>query len=131
VVSVDAALADAAATLTGNLVRTAEDVEPTLERVRRIPGVLGVLIIKDRRVGLVGEFPELARVQDSRFLDKITGHFRRPDMGAPGVPGAGQSAEGAQGAQGAEGPQDAPDVPGEPREGGDLLEPRGGFRLPG
>jgi ApbE superfamily uncharacterized protein (UPF0280 family) len=79
VVSSDAALADAAATLSGNLVESPDDVEPTLERVRAIPGVRGVLIVKDRRVGLAGDFPELTRVRDPKFLEKITGDFRRPD----------------------------------------------------
>jgi uncharacterized protein len=79
VVASDAALADAAATLTGNLVKSPGDVEPTLERVRGIPGVQGVLIVKDRRVGLAGEVPELKRVRDPKFLEKITGDFRWPD----------------------------------------------------
>jgi len=106
VVAADAALADAAATLTGNLVKSADDVEPVLERVRGIPGVRGVLIVKDRRVGVAGDFPELTRVRDPGFLDKITGDFRRPE-----VPGEGR--------------------PGGPKGGRDLLEPRGGFRLSG
>jgi ApbE superfamily uncharacterized protein (UPF0280 family) len=119
VIAPEAALADAAATLAGNLVRGMDDVEPTLERIRAIQGVRGVLIIKDRRVGLAGEFPELIRVQDPKFLDKITGDFRRPDQAEPrkrkgpkGEAGKGEAAK--------------------PGEGpGDLLEPRGGFRLPG
>lgn len=107
VAAADAALADAAATLAGNLVRSAEDVEPTLERITAIPGIQGVLIVKDRRVGLAGSFPELIRVRDPRFVDKITGDFRRPKPGA--------AAGGAR----------------ETDRGGPLLEPRGGFRLPG
>jgi len=125
VVAPDAALADAAATLTGNLVRSMDDVEPTLERIRTIPGVQGVLIIKDRRVGLAGDFPELIRVRDSNFLDKITGVFRKP-----GFPGP--KAEGSQaGLPQASGPQaERPRKPGRTSGPEDLLEPRGGFRLP-
>ncbi|MBN1837079.1 MAG: UPF0280 family protein [Spirochaetales bacterium] len=115
VVAPDAALADAAATLAGNLVKSLEDVEAALERVRAIPGVQGVLIVKDRRVGLAGDFPELTRVRDPKFLDKITGEFRRPERD----PASGDRAGGDDGANG------------DDRANGDgFLEPRGGFRLP-
>jgi hypothetical protein len=123
VVALDAALADAAATLAGNLVRTVEDVEPTLERVRSIEGVQGVLIIKDRRVGLAGDFPELIRVRDPKFLDKITGEFRRPDGSGRDGGAVGAGGEGGAGAGGGAAPSAG--------ESDNRLEPRGGFRLPG
>jgi len=71
VVAVDAALADAAATLAANLVRGAEDVQGALERVSRIPGVAGLLIVKDGRVGVAGELPELVRHEDPATGAKI------------------------------------------------------------
>jgi len=73
---------------------------------------VAALIVKDRRVGLAGSFPELIRVRDPRFVDKITGDFRRPEPGA--------TATGAPGAAARETDRAGP-----------LLEPRGGFRLPG
>lgn len=61
VVAKDTALADAAATLAANLVRRIDDVNPALERVCSVAGVLGVLIVKDDRVGLAGRLPRLIR----------------------------------------------------------------------
>jgi ApbE superfamily uncharacterized protein (UPF0280 family) len=76
VVSRDACLADAAATLAGNLVRRPEDIEPALERVGAIAGVLGVLIIEEDRVGMLGALPQLVRQGDPAFPEKITRHPR-------------------------------------------------------
>ena len=63
VVAKDAALADAAATQAANLVRTAEDVDAALERIAGIDGILGVLIVKDDRIGLAGRLPQLVRAR--------------------------------------------------------------------
>ncbi len=72
VFSEDTALADAAATLAANLVSTEADIEPALERVGSIPGILGVLIIKGDKLGMTGELPPLVRHEDPRFQSKIT-----------------------------------------------------------
>ncbi len=64
------ALADAAATLAANRVRTVDDVEPTLERVMAIPGIEGVLIVKDDRVGVAGDLPRLVKCDDPDFALK-------------------------------------------------------------
>ena len=61
VVAQDAALADAAATQTANLVRTVDDVDAALERVAGIEGIAGVIIVKDDRIGLAGRVPQLIR----------------------------------------------------------------------
>lgn len=61
VVAKDAALADAAATQAANLVKTIDDVEPALNRIARIEGVDGVVIVKDGQVGLAGKLPELVK----------------------------------------------------------------------
>ena len=63
VVAPDAALADAAATQAANLVRTIEDVDPTLECIAAIEGVEGVMIVKNDRVGLAGQLPPLTKVR--------------------------------------------------------------------
>jgi ApbE superfamily uncharacterized protein (UPF0280 family) len=70
IVARDGALADAAATLAGNCVRSAEDIEPALERIMAIPGVRGVLLVKEDRVGIAGDLPPLVRVEDPGFMDK-------------------------------------------------------------
>ena len=63
IVAKDAALADAAATEAGNLVKTVDDVDAALERILRIEGVDGVLLVKDDRVGLAGRLPQLVRTR--------------------------------------------------------------------
>jgi len=61
VVAKDAALADAAATQAANLVKTVDDVEPTLNQIAAIESVEGVVIIKDGQVGLAGKLPPLVK----------------------------------------------------------------------
>ncbi len=63
VLAKDAAVADAAATLAANLVRTVDDVDRTLEQIEAIEGVDGVLIVKEDRVGLAGRLPQLIKSQ--------------------------------------------------------------------
>jgi ApbE superfamily uncharacterized protein (UPF0280 family) len=70
VVAGSGALADAAATLAANSVRTIADVEPVLERVMAIPGICGVLIVKDDRVGVAGDLPPLVKCEDPDFALK-------------------------------------------------------------
>jgi ApbE superfamily uncharacterized protein (UPF0280 family) len=70
VVAKSGALADAAATLTGNCVKSVADIEPTLKRVSSIPGIMGVLIIKDDRVGFTGNLPRLVKCEDPGFEGK-------------------------------------------------------------
>jgi ApbE superfamily uncharacterized protein (UPF0280 family) len=55
ILSKSAALADAAATAVGNVVRKKEDIESGLERGKQIDGVLGVLIILGENVGVWGK----------------------------------------------------------------------------
>jgi uncharacterized protein len=61
VVAKDAALADAAATQAANLVKTIDDVEPTLNRIAGIEGIDGVVIVKDGQVGLAGKLPPFVK----------------------------------------------------------------------
>ena len=63
VVAEEAALADAAATQGANLVRTVDDVDPTVKRIMAIEGIDGVLIVKDDRVGLAGQLPPLVKMK--------------------------------------------------------------------
>lgn len=61
VVAKDAALADAAATLAANLVKTVDDVDKALECILGINGIDGILIVKDERIGLSGKLPHLIK----------------------------------------------------------------------
>jgi ApbE superfamily uncharacterized protein (UPF0280 family) len=79
VVARDAALADAAATLAGNLVRRESDIPAALERVAGLAGVQGAIIVKGEKVGMAGRLPRLVRHADARFDLKIT---RDPASGA-------------------------------------------------
>jgi ApbE superfamily uncharacterized protein (UPF0280 family) len=72
VTSNNAALADAAATLACNLVKTADCITPTMENIVMIPGILGILIINDDKVGVSGKLPKLVQLDDSNFRNKIT-----------------------------------------------------------
>jgi ApbE superfamily uncharacterized protein (UPF0280 family) len=64
IVAKDAALADAAATEAGNLVKTINDVDAALEHIVRIEGIDGVLLVKDDRIGLAGRLPRLVKTAD-------------------------------------------------------------------
>jgi ApbE superfamily uncharacterized protein (UPF0280 family) len=70
IVCSDGALADAAATLAGNSVKSARDVEPTLEKIMKIVGIRGVLIIKADKVGMAGDLPPLICCEDPDFSVK-------------------------------------------------------------
>ena len=61
IVAKDAALADAAATEAANLVKRAADIDAALNRIMRIEGIDGVLLVKEDRVGLAGRLPRLIR----------------------------------------------------------------------
>jgi hypothetical protein len=63
VVAKDAALADAAATLAANLVKTVTDVEPALNQIVSIEGISGVMIVKDGHAGLAGKLPTLVKMR--------------------------------------------------------------------
>ena len=54
ILSKSAALADAAATAVGNVVKEKKDIESGLERGREIEGVLGMVIIVGEKVGVWG-----------------------------------------------------------------------------
>jgi ApbE superfamily uncharacterized protein (UPF0280 family) len=72
VIAEDAALADAAATFACNSVKHQTDIEPTLERVMKIKGVRGVLIVKGDRVGMAGQLPELVGHSEKDLTRKVT-----------------------------------------------------------
>ena len=63
IVAKDAALADAAATMAANLVKTTDDVDKTLESIVSIKGIDGVMIVVNDRVGLAGRLPKLVKTR--------------------------------------------------------------------
>ena len=72
VVSVDGALADAAATQACNYVKNEEDIQNALDKIMSIKGVLGILIIKNDKIGIAGNFPEIVKNTDINASGKIT-----------------------------------------------------------
>lgn len=54
-ISPSASLADAAATAIGNMVKTVDDIPGAIEKAQQIPGLTGVVIIKDDKMGLWGQ----------------------------------------------------------------------------
>lgn len=78
VVSRDAALADAAATLAANMVKTPDDLDSTLERILAIEGVDGLLLVKGDRIALAGDLPPLVRNRDAELTVKVTRDPRLP-----------------------------------------------------
>ena len=71
-VSVDGALADAAATQACNYVKSESDIQSALDRIISIKGIVGILIIKNDKIGLAGNFPEIVRNSDLNAEKKIT-----------------------------------------------------------
>ncbi len=65
VLAKDAALADATATMTGNLIKTEEDLLAAIEVAKKIPGILGVLAIINKKMAAWGEME----------LVSLPGHF--------------------------------------------------------
>lgn len=55
ILSHSAALADAAATAVGNIVKSEDDIQAALERGQQIEGILGIVIIKGDRMGAWGD----------------------------------------------------------------------------
>ena len=51
----DAAKADAWATSLGNMIQSAADIEPSLERLREAKELLGALVVVDDRMGIRGQ----------------------------------------------------------------------------
>ncbi len=76
VFSSDASLADAAATLGGNLVLSEESIESAMEHLMGIEGIAGCLVIRDDKLGAMGNLPEIIRSRDPELKGKVS----RDDM---------------------------------------------------
>lgn len=55
IISPDVALADAAATAVGNMITKTSDLWPAIDFAKEIPGITGVLLIKDDKIAAWGE----------------------------------------------------------------------------
>jgi len=68
----DGALADAAATLACNSVRSAADFDGVLTTVSRVEGVLGVLLVKGDELAISGELPPIVKADPRETARKVT-----------------------------------------------------------
>jgi hypothetical protein len=68
----DGFIADAAATLGGNLVKVPADMPVAVDRLLAIPGVRGVLLICEGKIALGGRLPEIIRNGGPGMEGKIT-----------------------------------------------------------
>ena len=66
ILAATAILSDAAATAIGNLIITPSDIPLGIERAKTIPGVKGIVIIKDEDMGIWGDL-KLCRTEINEF----------------------------------------------------------------
>jgi hypothetical protein len=81
VVAKDGALADAAVTLVCNLISSDRDLTAVLNQVGAIPGIDGILAVKNGKIGLWGRLPALVRNRDAETRRKITRDLRSDFQG--------------------------------------------------
>lgn len=74
VFSTDASLADACATAVCNRIKTYSDIEAAIQWGVAIKGIDGILAIKDDKIGMAGNLPQLHRHTDLELQSKITRH---------------------------------------------------------
>ncbi|MFH2028588.1 MAG: UPF0280 family protein [Nanoarchaeota archaeon] len=65
-------IADAVATAVGNQIKEITDIEPTLNWAIGLKGVVGVIVIKDGKVGMNGNIPKLILSKDEKLRQKVT-----------------------------------------------------------
>jgi hypothetical protein len=65
-------VADAAATAAANKVKNINDIEPVLNWLVSLRHVQGAIIIKDSKVGMIGDIPRLLLSKDKKLKDKVT-----------------------------------------------------------
>ena len=79
VVAKKCSLADAAATYACNQVKSIDDINSTLEKVMAIKGIQGILLIKDDKIGMMGELPKIVKNADFSLTTKVS-HDKNSDF---------------------------------------------------
>ncbi len=72
VFSKDAALADCGATKLGNMIKEKSDINPSLDYLMTIPEIIGAIGIKNEKIGMIGNLPEIISHRDNALKEKIT-----------------------------------------------------------
>lgn len=65
-------IADAVATAVANKVKEIKDIEPTLNWAIKLKDVQGIIIIKDHKIGMIGNIPKLLLSKDEKLRNKVT-----------------------------------------------------------
>jgi len=65
-------IADAVATAVGNKVKSIKDIQKTLNWAIKLKDIEGVIIIKDSKVGMIGNIPKLLLSKDEKLRSKVT-----------------------------------------------------------
>jgi len=65
-------IADAVATAVGNKVSSIKDIEKTLNWAVKLKDIEGIIIIKDHKVGMIGDIPKLLLSKDEKLKEKVT-----------------------------------------------------------
>lgn len=65
-------IADAVATAVGNKVKEIKDIQKTLNWAIKLKDVQGVIIIKDHKIGMIGNIPKLLLSKDEKLRSKVT-----------------------------------------------------------
>lgn len=72
VFSKDGALADSAATLACNLVKDESDLENVSTKISSIKGIQGIILVKNDKIAIAGDVPDLVKNTDPDLKLKIT-----------------------------------------------------------
>jgi ApbE superfamily uncharacterized protein (UPF0280 family) len=80
VTATDRAHAHSASTLSCNLKKKKKDIPDVLEKVISINGVQGVLLVKNDKIGITGNFPEIIKNIDPQTKNKITKDKLSPEI---------------------------------------------------
>jgi len=68
-------VADAVATAVANKVRKIKDIQPALNWAIKLKDVEGIIIIKDHKIGMIGNIPKLFLSKDEKLRNKVTKDF--------------------------------------------------------
>ena len=65
-------IADAVATAVANKIKQEKDIKPTLEWAIKLKDVIGVLVVKNDKLGMIGDTQKLVLNKDVALKDKVT-----------------------------------------------------------
>jgi len=65
-------VADAVATAVANKIKQEKDIKPTLEWAMKLKDVIGVLVVKNDKLGVIGDTQKLVSNKDATLKEKVT-----------------------------------------------------------